>query len=261
MVDAEVVCVRARRRERVDMEEECGEDGREEGAVAASGDLETGSAEAGEASTGGGEMEQAETWPGKGAIEQGFGSRQADLASAAERRSDSARLYLDHTLSTARADVDAGAQGDVASRPHALFGSPVTDSSGQRGRCCTCRAQSGRRKTAYEAAIALGVGVLHGVGGPGGVLGVLPSLLMPGLASSLAYLFSFCASATVTMGVVAICCGLLSSRSAQACRSPNLPWILAVAAATLSVAVGVLWIVGCATGRLPEMIHSIGMID
>jgi len=118
------------------------------------------------------------------------------------------------------------------------------------GWCC-------RWLPSYEALIALAIGVLHGMGGPGGILGVLPSLLMPGLASSLAYLFGFCASATLAMGLVACCAGCLSSRLSGA--SPSLPWAIAAGAATLAVAVGVFWLVGCATGSLAELLARLGM--
>lgn len=208
----------------------------------------------------GGELGQTEM--GQDAPAQGLGAWEPNPATGTEPRSERARLYLDGAGSGVGIGVEAAGEWGVADRPCGFVGVPAAHSARRRALCSGHSGHRGRpagRKTAYEAAIALGVGVLHGVGGPGGVLGVLPSLLMPGLASSLAYLLSFCASATVTMGAVAICCGLLSSRSAEACRSPRLPWILAVAAATLSIAVGVLWIVGCATGRLEEMIHGLGM--
>mmetsp|Transcript_28046 Transcript_28046/g.85681 ORF Transcript_28046/g.85681 Transcript_28046/m.85681 type:complete len:364 (-) Transcript_28046:410-1501(-) len=130
---------------------------------------------------------------------------------------------------------------------------------GGRSNASTARRCSCLGSHSYEAIAALGVGIVHGVGGPGGVLGVLPSLLMPGLASSISYILSFCAAATVMMGATGFFCGLVSSRSAERCHSPNLPWVMAAAAATLSVAVGIFWIVGSATGTLQDMLHSLGL--
>jgi hypothetical protein len=238
-----------------------------EGAGAALGEVEATGAGLGEVEATGGEGAEAEAtggeeedvWRGQATSEDRAGGWSPSPALGAEPRSDNARLYIDGAGRGTRAPVDPIGRVCVEDRPSGLLAAPAPALPHRHWPCSACGSRRAGHKTAYEAAIALGVGVLHGVGGPGGVLGVLPSLLMPGLASSLAYLLSFCASATVTMGAVAICCGLLSSRSAEACRSPRLPWILAAAAATLSVAVGILWIVGCATGRLQEMIHSLGM--
>ena len=105
--------------------------------------------------------------------------------------------------------------------------------------------------------VALGVGILHGIGGPGGVLAVLPTLLLPGALSSALYLGGFCVAATVTMGAVAGVYGACTFRSRDV--SPNLPWILGFVSASSSVLIGVVWLICSATGTLDKLLEAIAL--
>jgi hypothetical protein len=51
--------------------------------------------------------------------------------------------------------------------------------------------------------MALSVGIVHGVAGPGGVLGVLPAVSLHDSFKSVCYLGSFCLSSVLAMGVLA----------------------------------------------------------
>lgn len=142
--------------------------------------------------------------------------------------------------------------------------SPHAASGGARGlRACTCARACTRSwscassRATTPSLVALGVGVIHGIGGPGGVLAVLPTLFIPGLAGSCLYLGAFCASATLTMAVCAFTYGACTHRSRLI--SPQLPWVLQGASASISLCVGVLWLVCSATDSLEDVLAAMGM--
>ena len=105
--------------------------------------------------------------------------------------------------------------------------------------------------------VALAIGTLHGIGGPGGVLSVLPSLAIPGALGSCLYLFSFCASSTLAMGGFAALYGECTHRSQR--LSEKLPWILAIFSSSTSVLVGIVWIICSALGALDQFLETLGL--
>ena len=126
-----------------------------------------------------------------------------------------------------------------------------------RARGCHCPCHRNMSSRAKTSLIALVVGILHGIGGPGGVLAVLPTLLMPGLLASCLYLGAFCIFATLTMGAVAGVYGACTYRSKVV--SPSLPWILQFVSASTSVFIGLVWLVCSATGTLSEVLEAVGI--
>eukprot|EP00667_Euglena_gracilis_P012896 EG_transcript_13268 len=88
--------------------------------------------------------------------------------------------------------------------------------------------------------LALGVGIVHGIAGPGGVLGVLPAVALGVTLPAWVYLFSFFFASTLTMGLFAACYGELTSKCPSALR------VLILASASFSVVVGVVIIASCA---------------
>ena len=124
-------------------------------------------------------------------------------------------------------------------------------------RCVTCKRCHNMSARATTQLIALGVGILHGIGGPGGVLAVLPTLLIPGIIGSCLYLGGFCVSATLTMGIIAGVYGACTYRSRAV--SPHLPWMLSVVSASTSMCIGVLWLVCSATGTLEDVLVAFGI--
>lgn len=84
------------------------------------------------------------------------------------------------------------------------------------------------------------LGILHGVAGSSHFFGVLPALALPSLGASLIYIAAFGAGTVVAMTVFAAAIGTASV------RLPNgvLPQrAMMVAAATLAITVGSIWIV------------------
>ena len=158
------------------------------------------------------------------------------------------------TNSHLRSDAEAGTSGAAASRRAAPPAGHMPSHSHALPRACHCHT---RRTRWLPSLLAVGVGVLHGIGGPGGVLAVLPTLLIPGALASCLYLGAFCVATTLVMGAVACAYGACTFRSNRV--SPRLPWMLQLASATTSVAIGILWLVCTATGTLADVLGALGM--
>eukprot|EP00605_Chrysophyceae_sp_TOSAG23-4_P000764 GSChrysophyteH1.ASY1.ANO1.853.1 assembled CDS len=91
--------------------------------------------------------------------------------------------------------------------------------------------------------LSLGIGILHGVAGPGGILGVLPAIEMRNWRSSTIYLGSFIFASTVSMGLFAALYGETTRRLGSTMRAEL---FLRVFSSGASVLVGLVWL--CITG-------------
>ncbi|CAI5705172.1 unnamed protein product [Peronospora effusa] len=98
---------------------------------------------------------------------------------------------------------------------------------------------------------ALVVGIIHGIAGPGGILGVLPAVGLHNTIKSFTYLGSFCLTSIFAMGGFAAGYGEATGRLGE--RSELLAFRISIFSSMLSVIVGILWLVLAAIGKLQEI--------
>jgi len=101
--------------------------------------------------------------------------------------------------------------------------------------------------------ISFSIGLLHGVAGPGGILGVLPAVEMQNWRYSFIYLGAFILSSTLSMGTFAALYGELTKRVGATAESVELG--LSVFSAALSIIVGTVWLVLSLLGKLEGLFH------
>ena len=104
---------------------------------------------------------------------------------------------------------------------------------------------------AAQKIAALGIGIVHGIAGPGGILGVLPAVGLHDNVKTCAYLGSFCATSILTMGVFAASYGEATGRLSE--NSEVLAYRLSMISSLLSVIVGFLWLFLLYIGKLDEV--------
>lgn len=102
-----------------------------------------------------------------------------------------------------------------------------------------------------SAVASVCVGVVHGIAGPGEMLGVLPVLAIHHVAPAVAYLVGFSISSAVGMGVFAAVYGEVTR--SWALKSSSVALGVAAGSGLLSMGVGVVWIVLQATGSLDHV--------
>jgi hypothetical protein len=97
------------------------------------------------------------------------------------------------------------------------------------------------------------IGMLHGVAGPGGILGVLPAVEMQNWRSSSLYLSSFVVASTLSMGGFAAIYGEITKRIGS--TQHFLEFMLRAFSSLMSITVGVIWVVLSVLGKLDELFH------
>jgi ABC-type nickel/cobalt efflux system permease component RcnA len=118
-------------------------------------------------------------------------------------------------------------------------------------KCCfgKCTAPSSDIKNPRTQQLtAFAYGIAHGLAGTGGVLGVLPAVILNDWAKSSAYLLSFCIASIFIMGVFAASYGEITGRLTQ--FSDSLLYRIGIFSSCVSLGVGILWIILVATGSL-----------
>lgn len=98
--------------------------------------------------------------------------------------------------------------------------------------------------------LSFAIGLLHGVAGPGGILGVLPAVEMQKWTSSVLYLGSFIIASTLSMGTFAAMYGEGTRRLGATTEMMELG--LSVFSSGMSIVVGVIWFVFSVLGKLDE---------
>lgn len=98
--------------------------------------------------------------------------------------------------------------------------------------------------------MATAAGIVHGLAGPGGVLGVIPAVQLHSARLATIYLGSFCASSTLTMGIFAMLYGTCSSHIG---RDAYREFIIECMSASLSIVVGLIWLALLSVGKLDDV--------
>ncbi len=112
--------------------------------------------------------------------------------------------------------------------------------------------QSNSKDTGFSKKfLSICIGIVHGVAGPGGVLGVIPAVQLQNLWLSIVYLGSFCVTSTLVMGSYAAAYGMCSSRFSR--HSESFAYRIEIFSASLSIFVGSLWLTLLSMGILHDI--------
>jgi hypothetical protein len=110
-----------------------------------------------------------------------------------------------------------------------------------------CESLSSKLST---STIAVLVGIVHGVAGPGGVLGVIPAVQIRDVKLSTLYLGTFCLASTLTMGCVASVYGVVSTSVG---RRNGWEFRVDCVSACFSILVGITWLILVSLGKLDDV--------
>jgi hypothetical protein len=104
-----------------------------------------------------------------------------------------------------------------------------------------------------QKVIAFVIGTVHGIGGPGGVLGVLPVVELNDPSAAGLYILSFAVSSTFCMGAFAALYGELTKRLGATAEAVE--FYINIFSCTLSVVVGLIWFIMSVNGKLNTLFH------
>jgi hypothetical protein len=107
-------------------------------------------------------------------------------------------------------------------------------------------------RLATRKSLSLVAGIVHGLAGPGGVLGVIPAVQLHNGRLAALYLGCFCASSTLTMGMFAVFYGTCTAKLGQCLHSV---FVIELLSASLSILVGVTWLALLSVGKLDDVFH------
>lgn len=105
-------------------------------------------------------------------------------------------------------------------------------------------------KVKKRPTLAVVAGIIHGLAGPGGVLGVIPAVRLHDAKLATIYLSCFCASSTIAMGCFASLYGYMSFSVG---RKANLEFQIHCFSAATCILVGITWLVLLSMGKLEDV--------
>lgn len=117
--------------------------------------------------------------------------------------------------------------------------------------CCFGLVKADIKNPSTQKLTAFAYGTAHGLAGTGGILGVLPAVILNDYIKSSAYLSAFCLSSILTMGGFAALYGEITGRMSRFSDSSLVR--VGVFSSCVSLSVGIMWVVLVATGTLDEV--------
>ncbi len=111
--------------------------------------------------------------------------------------------------------------------------------------CCSCL-----NEVVPKPILSFLVGIIHGVAGPGGVLGVIPAVQLHNFTLAMLYLITFSLVSTFLMGVVAAFYGSFTSYISEKVNISNMEYRVEMFSAGLSIIVGTIWLFLLSIGKL-----------
>lgn len=99
--------------------------------------------------------------------------------------------------------------------------------------------------------LSICIGIVHGVAGPGGVLGVIPAVQLHNIWLSTVYLGSFCITSILVMGCFAALYGMCSTRISESSHVVEIR--MEIFSSSLSILVGSLWLILLSMGKLHDV--------
>ena len=158
--------------------------------------------------------------------------------------------YRDNPCGKDKAHVDAANEmaEETQLSPSSLNMEEGQSSSLQNPSHCMGRLMDSSRQLSVQT-IAVLIGIIHGLAGPAGVLAVIPAVQLHDSVLATLYLSSFCVSSTLTMGCFASVYGSCSKGFG---RRTQLEFQIHLFSASLSIIVGVTWLVLLAMGKLED---------
>uniref|UniRef100_K3X5J2 Urease accessory protein UreH-like transmembrane domain-containing protein n=1 Tax=Globisporangium ultimum (strain ATCC 200006 / CBS 805.95 / DAOM BR144) TaxID=431595 RepID=K3X5J2_GLOUD len=117
--------------------------------------------------------------------------------------------------------------------------------------CCFGRCEADIKDPTTQKLTAFAYGTMHGLAGTGGILGVLPAVILNDWAKSSAYLLSFCLASILIMGAFAAMYGEITGRMSR--FSDTSLYRIGIFSSCVSLTVGILWVILVSTGTLDEV--------
>lgn len=121
--------------------------------------------------------------------------------------------------------------------------------------CCRTAYQKSMENGYSKQILSLCIGIVHGVAGPGGVLGIIPAVQLHNWRLAIVYLGTFCFTSTLVMGSFAALYGHVSAYIIEKNGRGdgiNLEYRVAVFSSSLSIIVGLLWLLLISLGKLHD---------
>ncbi|KAI9919907.1 hypothetical protein PsorP6_015680 [Peronosclerospora sorghi] len=169
---------------------------------------------------------------------------------------ESTPLQMDPALPSMPDDIESESDAEVKEVVYTHYmdhhGPPPSSSEEPTVRtCCFGLLKADIKNPSTQKLTAFAYGTAHGLAGTGGVLGVLPAVILNDWTKSTAYLAAFCLASILTMGGFAALYGEITGRMSRFSDASLVR--VGIFSSSVSLLVGLTWIVLVSTGTLDEV--------